>query len=448
MEHQVRDQETLQKVGRRLVSLRLARPLLPLLLAVLATAGCASYTDETREIRSLYASDQYRAALTKLEASALKDESKNRLLYRLEKAMILERLGEGGKARATLIDADRVADDLYTTSITRTAASFIVSESSTDYDGEDYERVAIHTMLALSYLHDKDLQNARVEARKISLKLEEINKNYEDNKNRYSEDGFARYLAGMIYEAKGELDDALIDYGKALQAYQGSFAVFAEGPPAGLVKAYARLLLQRNRPDKLAKLEKDFPKAVAEARASLKDDADTGEVVVVHELGHIATKTARDFFLPIGKQVVRFSFPVIVKRNDGYAGQTGLAVQGKFVGADNAEDLDSIARDTLEDRRLRMIAKSMVRLLAKGQLTEQAYKNFGPLGGIAANVFSAVTETADTRSWTLLPAAFYVSRLRLKPGIHTIEVKSGGRTSDIKSVDVKRGQITFLRDVG
>ncbi|MEK7214141.1 MAG: hypothetical protein AAB289_00890, partial [Chloroflexota bacterium] len=35
---------------------------LPLLLAVLAAAGGASYTDETREIRSLYVGDQYRAA--------------------------------------------------------------------------------------------------------------------------------------------------------------------------------------------------------------------------------------------------------------------------------------------------------------------------------------------------------------------------------------------------
>src|SRR5690606_6976497 len=104
------------------------------------------------------------------------------------------------------------ADELYTVSISRTAASFIVSESSTDYEGEDYERVAIHTQLALSFLGDKDLAAARVEARKINLKLEEINQKYDDHKNRYAEDAFARYLAGTIYEARGEIDDAIIDY--------------------------------------------------------------------------------------------------------------------------------------------------------------------------------------------------------------------------------------------
>lgn len=399
-------------------------------------------------MRSLYDSDQYTQALAKLESSPLKNEAKNRLLYRLEKAMILERMGEGGKGRGLLIEADKIGDELYTTSISRTALGFVVNDAATDYDGEDYERVAIHTMLALSYLHAKDLQSARVEARKISFKLEEINRNYQDNKNRYAEDGFARYLAAMIYEAKGEIDDAIIDYGKALTAYQGSFAPFAAGPPAGMVQAYARLLIQRNRADKLAKLEKEFPRAVAEARATLKNDPDSGEVVIIHEVGHIATKTAQDFFFPFGKQVIRFSFPTIKKRNDGYIGQTGASVSGAYHSADSAEDLDSIARDTLEDRRLRMIAKSAARLIAKGQLTEQAYRNFGPLGGIAANIFSAVTETADTRSWTLLPASFYVTRMRLKAGMHTIEVKTDGRLSAVKSVDVKKGQIAFLRDAG
>jgi hypothetical protein len=148
--------------------------------------------------------------------------------------------------------------------------------------------------------------------------------------------------------------------------------------------------------------------------------------------------------------VIRFSFPVIRKRSHVYWGGTGFLVdkQGAFVGADNVQDMDAIARQTLEDRRLRLVAKQGARLLAKGQLTEQAYKNFGPIGGIAANVFSAVTETADTRSWTLLPEAYLVSRQRVKPGRHTVEIKTGGRVGQIKTVEVKKGQVVILRDVG
>lgn len=447
MVHEVRNQEELQAGRRRVVSLRRA---LLALAAALVLGGCASYTEETREIRELYREGGYPAALKKLEESGLKEDSKNRLLYRMEKASILDRMGEDQKARKTLLEADKIADELYTVSVSSTAASLVVSESQTDYDGEDYEKVAIHTRLALSFIGTGDTAAARVEARRINLELQKINEGYEENKNRYGEDAFALYLAGTIYDARGEIDSAIIDYAKAVDLYRGAFADFSDGGvPDGLVKAYARVLLKRRRADALAKLEKDFPKLVAEARKSEGDD--TGEVVVVHELGHIATKSTEEFALPIGKQIIRFSFPVIRRRGGGsYKGNTGFSASPgySFTGADNTADMDAIAAATLEDRRGRMIAKQAARLLAKGQLTEQAYEHFGPLGGIAANVFSAVTETADTRSWTLLPEAFYVSRQRLKPGTYTIEIKTGGRLERAEKVEVKKDQVVILRGVG
>lgn len=450
MVHEVRDQEELQKVGRRLVKRLLAACVLA--LAAAGIIGCASYTEETREIRSLFRADQYRAAYEKLEASALKQEDKNKLLYRLEKAMIQERMGEGAKARTTLLEADKIADQLYTTSVTRTAASFVMNDSASDYSGEDYEKVAIHTMLALSYLNSGELDSARVEAKKINNKLSEINGGYDDNKNRYAQDGFAMYLAAMIYEARGEIDDAIIDYGKAIEAYAGPYAEFVDGGvPKELLEAYARVLIRRNRDDKLSVFDKKHPAAVKAARAALKDCEDCGEIIVIHQLGHIAIKEAREFFIGGGRQVIRISFPVVTKRGGAeYWGGTGFTVDGggKLNGGDNVQALDNIARASLEDRRLRMIAKQTARLVTKGVLTEQAYQNFGPLGGLAANVFSAVTETADTRGWTLLPEAIFVSRALVKPGKRSLEVKTGGRVGQHPTVDVKKGKIAFLVDVG
>jgi hypothetical protein len=426
---------------------RRAAPLL-ICFAVGATVGCASYTDETREIRSLYKGESYREALAKLEASSLKDEQRNRLLYRLEKAMILERLGEEEKARRLLIEADKIVDQLYTVSVSKTAASLVVNDSMSDYSGEDFEKVAIHTQLALSFLASKDLPAARVEAQKINNKLAEINQGYEDNKNKYGEDAFARYLAGVIYEARGELDDAIIDYGKAVALYGGDYSEFVDGGvPDNLVRAYARVLVEQRRDEKLDLLQKRFAKAVAQGKKDAEDQL--GEVVVIHEAGHIATKTTEDFVIPVGKQVIRFSFPVIRKGNSSYFGSTGIMVDGgSLVGADNVQDMDAIAHSNLEDRRGRIIAKSMGRLLAKGQLTEQAYKNFGLLGGIAANIYSVASETADTRSWTLLPEAYFISRARLKPGKHTVKIQTGGRLGRIETIEIRKGKIEILRDQG
>jgi hypothetical protein len=420
---------------------------LPLILLIF-TSGCASYTEETREIRSLFRGERYEKSLEALESSSIADSSKDKLLYLLEKAMILDRMGQDQKARATFLQADKRVDDLYTTSISKSALSFVYNDSATDYSGEDYEKVAIHTQLALSFLGDQKYDAARVQARKINNKLNEINKAYdEDQKNRYAEDAFALYLAGMIYEAKGEYDDAIIDYRKALKLYEGSYATFVHGgAPDNLVQALYRLYLVRGRKSEASLLEKKHKSLTAAVKKEFESRAPMGEVIVLHEVGNIAYKVAKNFVFTVGSQVIRYSWPTIRKKYSSSYGKSGLTVVGgSFEGAEKAQDLDEIARNTLDDKRGRMVAKSMARLLAKGQLTEQARQNFGILGAIGANVYSAVTETADTRSWTLLPEAYLVTRKRLKPGTHKIKIQTNGKMNAIKTVHLKDDQVVIFR---
>jgi hypothetical protein len=388
----------------------------------------------------------YSSALAKLEESSLKTSSNSKLLYLLEKAMILQRMGETAKSRALLIEADKLVDRLYTVSVTKTAASFVYNDSAQDYSGEDYEKVAIHTMLALSFLGDKDLDSARVEARKINAKLTEIVGTYDGKKGRYTEDAFALYLAGLIYEAKGEWDSAIIDYSKALDLYEGDYKIFIRGGvPNTLVSSLYRLLIKRNRKERANALETKYPNEL-KALIGAKDD-DLGDVVVIHEKGHIAIKVAEETALPIGKQIVRISWPVIRRSSRAIFNDSSISVDnGPQVTAENLQDMDAVAEVGLEDRKFRMIAKNAARLLAKGQITEQAYKNFGLVGGLAANVFSAVSETADTRSWTLLPQAYNVSRVRMQPGTYTIRIKTNGRQTRIEKVEVKKGQIAIFTD--
>lgn len=428
--------------------------LTPLLLTILTT-GCASYTEETRQIRLDYMARSYDKALKDLESSGLKDSSNSKLLYLMEKGMILDRMGKLDASRKTLIEADKLADRLLTVSVSKTAASFVVNDAATDYAGEDYEKVAIHTQLALSFIDSGNFEAARVEARKINSKLAEINNGYDSNKNRYSEDAFARFLAGLIYEARGEWDSAIIDYSSALALYEGDYKVFVRGGvPETLVKALHALLLKRNRSDRLTQLEKKYPEILADRIAERtgkrkKADDGYGELAVVHEVGNIAVKVPEEFYIGVGDQAVRFSWPVIKKQSGRLLEASGVTIDGiGYVASENLQDMDAIAALCLEDRRLRMIAKQAARLLAKGQLTEQAYKNFGPIGGIAANVYSFVSETADTRGWTLLPEGYSVTRVRLKAGSHSVRIKTGGRQTKIETVTIQPGKVTIVRDVG
>lgn len=412
-------------------------------------ASCASYTDKTAEMREEYTRGNYDQALKALKDSGEMERSQDRLLWRLEAGSIYDRKADYSKSRSLFLEADSIADELYTTSISKTVQSFVVSDSSSDYEGEDYEKVAIHTIMAHQYIALNRLDEARVEARKIGTRLAEINQRYDaEHKNKYGEDAYGRYLSGIIYEAKEEWDNAIIEYWKAIELYEKDFKSFVQGGvPKELVKACYRILALRHRDDRVKILKQKYPRILTDspdaAAASLTS---RGEIIAVHELGRITPKTTGEFFVPVGSQVVRISFPRLQPKSM-YVGQTGLQVSGPigFVPAENTAYMDEIASETLENRRLRLIAKSMARLLIKGQLNEQARQNFGPLGGILANVVTAATETADTRSWTLLPHGFFVSRVQVPPGEYQVSVKTGSRTSQIRKVTVRAGQSVILR---
>ncbi len=418
----------------------------------LALGRCASYTEETREMRSFYQGGAYGEALKVLDASSLKTESRNRVLYQMERGSILERLERRPLARTAWILADQISDELYTVSVSSTAASFVVNDAMGDYEGEDYEKVALHTQLALSFLSDGDLGGARVSARKINSKLQVINQQHGDDKSRYKEDAFAYYLSGMIYEARQEWDSALIDYGRAVKAYQGDFAPYARGAPPELVLAYDRLLQKRGRSDRRGPLLKEFPKLLGSQGVRSAVPAGWGEVAVVHQVGRIAVKRSESFVTAFGKHLVRFSFPVISASSGWGFGATGFewsqGNQRESKSGVLAADFDAIARQCLDDRRLRLIAKSAARLIAKGQFTEKATEQFGVVGWLVGNIYSVATETADTRGWTLLPAAYFVTRTALPPGKHGIKILTQGRVMEIKTVEVKPDGLVLVTDQG
>jgi hypothetical protein len=399
-------------------------------------------------MREAFSRGDYDQALESLEKSGVKNRSQDRLLWHLEAATILDRKGEYEQSRELWLKADRIADELFTVSIKKTATSFVVSESSTDYEGEDYEHVAIHSMLAHQFISQERLAEARVEARRINTKLAEINQKFNpDGKYRYREDAHARYLSGIIFEALGEFDNAIVDYEKARTLYEGDFSGYVTGRvPSGVILGLYRCLYLRGRTDRLGFITSQYASVLASVRSVSKDSelVSSGEIVVIHELGRIAKKVAREEFLTVGDQLVRFSSPIITPNPIDDAG-TGVTVYGKgFLAAENTVYFDAIAKDSLENRRGRMIAKQMSRLLLKGQINYQARREFGPLGGLAANVLTLAAETADTRSWSTLPQAFYVTRVRMTPGQYNIMIRTNGQER-ATNVTVRRGRIQILR---
>lgn len=396
--------------------------------------SCASYTEQTAGVHSAFVASRYQEALEKLEASEVKEQERNRLLFTLEKAVILNHLGQSKASRKLLSDASRIADELYTKSISKEVATYLVSEDKSEYAGEDYEKVAIHTLLALSYLDDGQLGEARVEARKINNKIAELNQGNEESPNKYSDDGFAWLLSAAIYEAKEEWDDAIIDYEKALKSYRGAFANFSDGVPEALVVGYANVATIRSRQDRLRDLTQMFPKVIKKYTFPLKGRS----TLFIAQTGLTARKHSESFFLPVGDQVVRYSWPIIKYITPSYPPQ--VRASNSLVSFDRAISFSNIAKESLENKRTRYTLKSMARLIAKSKLTDQAERNFGPLGGLIANIFMASTETADTRSWTLLPESIHISRVQSESSLESYSLGQ----EKVKITPSSKGKIDFV----
>ena len=416
MESETPHQET-SKTARHKVVKYLA-------LAFLLSA-CLSYTEQTRQIKSAYRAKDFKTALAKLEKSKIKNQKNNRLLYLLEKAVIYDRLGQLKKSRQGFLRAVQVSNELYTASISKEVSSFLLSSSGTEYSGEDYEKVYIHALLALSFLKEQNYESALVEARSINLKLHEINSGRGDKNNRYNADAFARYLSGVIYEATDNYDSSYIDYQRALTLYRQEFKIFNNSiNPKQLHTAFKQVSNLRNNPN----------------------TAHTPpQLIVVHLLGNIAEKRAKDFLIPVGKQLLRYSYPVIKPSKQTFP-RTGVRLQNNtFRAAEQLVNLDQIAHVSLRDKRLLLTTKQITRLTTKGVLTQQAHKHLGLVGGIAANILSASTETADTRSWSLLPSLIKATRLSLKANKTTVvSVVTAGVITEILKLKLKHGEVKII----
>ncbi len=372
-----------------------------------AVVSCQSYTDHTREMRvSLYQNNPG-AALKKIDESPVAGARSDRVLYLMERGNILYLQGQYLEAAKTWDDAARVIDDLYTVSISKQASSFLVNESVTDYEGENHEKVLLPVFSALAFLAADKPNEAIVEARRTSKVLENIVR-ASDGKAEYQRDGFAHYLAGVVYEMKREWDSAIIEYRRAIEVTKANREWDKDVQLESVATALARLAEKRSRKDILEKLAKDVP-GFSYAPGAVKNDK--AEVVVIYEAGKVPIKKAEDTVVTFNTQVIRISYPVFV--DEYYASRiASVFVNGVETGRTFVvQDIGSIARRALLDRKPKYIAKIIARNAAKAVLANETRKRLGPLAGLAVSVAGAAVETADTRSWTTLPDVIAVARV-------------------------------------
>ena len=441
------------------------RSLAPLFVAVLiaATAGCASTGRVQQQLEAQMKLGDYPTAIQTVETEREGAyRGKNRLLYYLERGMLLHLSGQYAESNVAFETAKQVGNDLYAASISGTGLSLMTNDYALDYAGENFERTLVHLFSALNYELQGERDSALVEIRQVGDYLRKLQID-STNDNAYQEDAFARYLGALFYELVGEYDAALVDYKKALEGYALYASQFSVTRPPSLFPNAERVAgrLGRWASDDLSDL--GSPGVVREIPPG------HGEIVVLHYNGLAPIKGQDVIVLPFseawaiavalqgvgdgdaqaqiarattyvsilsGADVVPVAFPKYVARPYLIAAmEPRIAGATQITGPELVEDIGAIAEKDLEDRRARIYAKAVARAAIKYAIqkgAEEAARQasngdqnqallvsgtqiLGTLGRFA-------TEQADKRVWSTLPDEIWMTSMVVPAGRHDLEV--------------------------
>ncbi|MBI5198103.1 MAG: hypothetical protein HZA19_05780 [Nitrospirae bacterium] len=387
---------------------------------------------------------------------------RNAVLYHLDRAMTLHLSGSYEESNRHLELAEQRMEELYTKSLTAEAGAMLTNDNLLPYEGEDFEKVMVNLLGAVNYALLGQWDDALVEARKVDHKLNLLNDRYE-KKNVYKEDAFARYLSGILYEARGELNDAFIAYRNAYEAYGAYQENYGTEIPSPLPLDLLRLADALHLTEESAEYREQFPGLSFETYADLSQK---GELILVSLDGGSPVK--EDFFIdaPIpdgsgGTYLLRIALPRFVpvpSRVDRMEVRVRPNLSDESIPAERVEDITAIGKKNLEDRIGRITAKAIARAAAKYTAALKIRKKASEGGGQAAgafadfltNVFNVATEQADKRSWRTLPGEIRLARVPLSPGTYEVELiyyDPGGMVlerKEMKDIVIKAGEKKFI----
>jgi hypothetical protein len=435
-------------------------------LSLLFLTACGPSLRHQQLVDQHLSSHRYADADTVVEKNKNDYGDRNLLLYYLDRAFLLHLAGRYEESNRFFEKATVEIDRLYTQSLSTHAGAMLTNDNLLPYEGEDFETVLIHLFSALNYAALEQWDDALVEARQVDARLNLLNDRY-TQKNVYKEDAFARYLAGILYETRGESNDAFISYRKAYEAFQGYKKHYTTPIPSRLGVDLIWITNTLHLSEEQEEYQRLFPEAVSIASGK-PSDQQGGEVVVVTYEGRSPVK--EDYFIdaPVpdgrgGVYLVRVALPRFVPRPSKIGSVEVTFRQGETLlkqRADLMEDITAIAKKNLEDRIARISSKAIARATAKYAAARtakrQARKKGGEgaeiLTGFLTNVYSLATEQSDKRSWRTLPAKIRLARISLPPGEWEVRIayySDQGRLIEerpIPSLKIEKGKPQFLID--
>jgi len=422
-----------------------------------------SQKEQFVEVDKKVATQDFASASLSLEAS--KDKyyaKKDRVLYYLDVGLLYHYNRNTQKSNQLLSSAEDAIDELYTTSISKGAASLLLNDNVMDYDGEDYENVYLNVFKALNFLNENQFDPAFVEVRRLNNKLSQLKDKYEKiaeeyNKsddakkkftvaqNKFNNSALGRYLSMLMYRADGKLDDARIDLEEIDKGWNSQAQLYNFPKP-------------------------DFSKCLQlseKARVNFVGFVGKAPQLFARNLTIHTFKDAVAIYQSDGKEEkeldvipwkdmtsgyhFKFSLPYMEKKGTKVA-RVGVELNGSQVTQlETIESLENAAEDTYKLKEGMVYLKTIIRTVTKGILNEKANREldkktggglFGELTRLATSALVDISENADLRLARYFPARAMVGEAEVEPGTYNVTVNYYGANGQLLHSD-NRGQVTI-----
>lgn len=423
--------------------------------------GCGGHEARTLKMRTALDAGNAKQAIVELneeldvkDAKDLpKDIKGDNAILVLDRGSIQQGIAEFALSKRDFEAADKAIDML---DLARNAGDsigeYIFSGSSGRYQAPPYEKLMINTLNMLNYLETRDLNGARVEARRLAV----MQKYYRDQLNLGNNPvlGLGSLLAGFTFEKSGEVDEALRYYDEALgfTGYNSLAETVRRLAPLGQYKS-PRIKAILGNDDKVAP-------------GTAKEEGDFGDVLFVVGYGRVSHKIANR--IPIGLALTLFAdsispadhakanelaaqglvtwinFPSLAPGQGKYE-IPACRLDGRYVQLEEAVDVDREVRAEWKKIEGKIIVSAITRMITRvavGQGVRAAAGRdnvVGLLASLGAQATLTALDTPDTRSWETLPARVAVSRVRLPAGRHRVAIDARGWHRDQEIVVEKDG---------
>lgn len=449
-----------------------------LLTLTILTMGCASYTEEIAVAQGSISSGNPAEAIKVINKQLgvenvrqvprkMKD---NDTLLLLERATLLQSMGNYKMSARDMVVIDQNLEWLDIDQLNAAdIGKYFYREDITNYRSPPYERLMLNTLNMINFLAQRNLDGARVEARRFTI-MEGF---YLDGDGKALMPGLlalGNYLGGAAFEASSDYDMAARYYSRAWH-----FGLRDEDLRQRLFDLY-RVSGYSGRELKSPFFERLRAQAKATEPMTWEQYAAkhrTGDTLVIVQYGMVPYKQAKR--VPARRAMVLASsmrgrhglssrtrartatliangtltgvnFPQLSRtglpsRNSSSAkltvdGKNVSLFQGMYVSQQVEMAWQQISGPLMSAALTRTITRAAVGQVgrAAAQATQSGNGQVaivGALGWLAATGVEAgmgAADTPDTRGWTTLPAYIRVSRTKLTRGLHSAQVNISGRT--------------------